>query len=561
VSFSYNIGDGTTTIAATATLDITPLNDPPTNSAVTLSAIAEDSGVRLITQAQLLANASDIDGDTLTATGLTLATGSGNLVDNGNGTWNFTPTSNDSTGVSFSYNIGDGTTTIATTASLDITPANDPPTNSPVTLSAIAEDSGIRLITQAQLLANASDIDGDTLTATGLTLATGTGNLVDNGNGTWNFTPTGNDSTGVSFSYSIGDGNSTIAAIATLDITPINDTPTGNIFSLNPITENSSLQLITQAQLLANVSDIDGDILTATDLTLVNGTGNLVDNGNGTWSFTPAANDSSGVSFSYNISDGTVTIAVTASLDIAPATTIPNSNGEIIPTLNVANTDTTPAPLGNGTDTVDTIPQDDNENNDQNPARTPVINSLGDYSLLRSSEAAAALMPTDTELTNPNDTSDRSRYDRILQQQNLAAKTNISLNAKELAANLISPASGFNVIDAEEFSKALKRVRQDMDNVIEEQQQHQAMISGITFSVTTGILIWSLRASSLLLTLFSMLPLWRGIDPLPILEQVEKRKKELEEQRKDKKKEDINAHEVGYLFDRVNAKSQGNKTQ
>ncbi|MES2673326.1 MAG: DUF4347 domain-containing protein, partial [Pseudomonadota bacterium] len=107
-------------------------NSAPTNSPVTLSAVAEDSGVRLITQAQLLANASDVDGDTLTATGLTLATGTGNLVDNGNGTWNFTATSNDSTGVSFSYNIGDGTTTIAATASLDITPANDPPTNSPV---------------------------------------------------------------------------------------------------------------------------------------------------------------------------------------------------------------------------------------------------------------------------------------------------------------------------------------------------------------------------------------------------------------------------------------------
>ncbi len=257
-----------------------------------------------------------------------------------------------------------------------------------------------------------------------------------------------------------------------------------------------------------------------------------------------------------------MTIAVTASLDIAPTPTTPNNNsGGITPNPDELNTDTTTPPLSNGSGTANVIPQNDNESNDQNPARTPVTNGLGDYSLLRSSESAAAILPTDTELTNPNDTSDRNRYDRILQQQNLAAKTNIALNAKELAANLISPASGFSVIDAEEFAKSLKRVRQDMDNVIEEQQQHQAMISGITLSVTTGILIWSLRASSLLLTLFSMLPLWRGIDPLPILEEVEKRKKELEEQRKDKKKEDINAHEVGYLFDRVNAKSPGNKTQ
>ena len=45
-----------------ATLDITPVNDAPTTTAVTLAAIAEDSGARLITQAELLANASDVDG-------------------------------------------------------------------------------------------------------------------------------------------------------------------------------------------------------------------------------------------------------------------------------------------------------------------------------------------------------------------------------------------------------------------------------------------------------------------------------------------------------------------
>ena len=43
---------------------------------------------------------------------------------------------------------------------LDITPVNDAPVTTPVTLAAIAEDSGARLITQAELLANASDVDG-----------------------------------------------------------------------------------------------------------------------------------------------------------------------------------------------------------------------------------------------------------------------------------------------------------------------------------------------------------------------------------------------------------------
>src|SRR5262249_15902396 len=50
------------------------------------------------------------------------------LVDNGNGTWNYTPALNDDTAVTFSYAVTDGIASpVATTATLDITPVNDPP--------------------------------------------------------------------------------------------------------------------------------------------------------------------------------------------------------------------------------------------------------------------------------------------------------------------------------------------------------------------------------------------------------------------------------------------------
>ena len=142
---------------------------------MTLASIAEDSGIRVITQAELLANASDVEGDTLTATGLVIASGNGALVDNGDGTWSYTPAANDDTDVSFSYEVTDGTDTVTGAATLDIGPVNNAPTTSPVTLTPIAEDSGIRVITQAELLANANDVEGDALTATGLVIASGNG--------------------------------------------------------------------------------------------------------------------------------------------------------------------------------------------------------------------------------------------------------------------------------------------------------------------------------------------------------------------------------------------------
>ena len=126
---------------------MTNVNEAPTTSAVTLAAIAEDSGVRVITAAELLANAEDVEGDTLTVSGLGIVGGNGTLVDNGNGTWSYTPASNDDTSVSFGYTITDDGTTnggadpksVAGSATLDITPVNDAPTLGDTTNPAVAE--------------------------------------------------------------------------------------------------------------------------------------------------------------------------------------------------------------------------------------------------------------------------------------------------------------------------------------------------------------------------------------------------------------------------------------
>ena len=131
--------------------------------------------------------------------------------------------------MTFSYAVTDGIAApVAASATLDITPVNDAPTTTPVTLAAIAEDSGARLITQAELLANATRRrragahrrqPGDLRPATARwsTTATAPG-----------ATPRRlNDDTSVTFSYAVTDGIAApVAASATLDITPVNDAPT-----------------------------------------------------------------------------------------------------------------------------------------------------------------------------------------------------------------------------------------------------------------------------------------------------------------------------------------------
>ncbi len=126
VSVDDDNTDGTTPTVSPFTFAVTPVADePPIASPVVLAAIAEDSGVRVITSAQLLTGVTDPDGPLLSITSLSIAAGAGSLVNNGNGTWSYTPALNDDTGVTFNYTATDGTASSSSTASMDITPVND----------------------------------------------------------------------------------------------------------------------------------------------------------------------------------------------------------------------------------------------------------------------------------------------------------------------------------------------------------------------------------------------------------------------------------------------------
>jgi large repetitive protein len=324
VSFTYTVSDGALATAATATLAIAAVNDGPVaGAAIVLAAVAEDTSVT-ITSAQLLANASDIDSATLSVQNLVAS--SGTLINNNNGTWSFTPAANDDTAVSFTYEISDGQAVVAGAASLDITAVNDGPVaGAAVVLAAVAEDTSVT-ITSAQLLANASDIDSATISVQNLVASSGT--LTANEDGTWSFTPAANDDTAVTFSYQISDGQASVAGSASLDIIAVNDGPVAGAAIVLPALAEDTSVTITSAQLLANASDIDSATLTVQNLVASSGT--LTSNEDGTWSFTPAANDDTAVTFSYQISDGQDSVAGVASMDLTPVNDAPLNNGAVV---------------------------------------------------------------------------------------------------------------------------------------------------------------------------------------------------------------------------------------
>ena len=82
-----------------------------------------------------------------------------------------------------------GALTDSDTVQIHITPVNDAPVTSPATLTAIAEDSGPRMITAgAELLANVSDVDGPSLTASPGDRGRH-GHAGRQPDGTWSYTP------------------------------------------------------------------------------------------------------------------------------------------------------------------------------------------------------------------------------------------------------------------------------------------------------------------------------------------------------------------------------------
>lgn len=78
-----------------------------------------------------------------------------------------------------------------TAAVVVFSPTNIAPVATPVTLTAGTEDV-IYTINASSLLAGVSDVDGPSLSITTVSVASGGGSIVNNGNGTWSYTPAAN---------------------------------------------------------------------------------------------------------------------------------------------------------------------------------------------------------------------------------------------------------------------------------------------------------------------------------------------------------------------------------
>src|SRR5204863_692463 len=123
----------------------------------------------------------------------------------------------------------------------------------------VAEDNSLTVDAIGGLLANDTDIDGDTLTPT-ITLEPLHGTVTVNPDGSFSYTPEADYNGLDGFSYLVGDGTTTSdVASATITISPVNDLPVG-VNDEYTTAEDSPLEIAAPG-VLVNDTDIDGDAL------------------------------------------------------------------------------------------------------------------------------------------------------------------------------------------------------------------------------------------------------------------------------------------------------------
>ncbi|MFA0479813.1 tandem-95 repeat protein [Vibrio splendidus] len=315
VNFGFDVSDGTDTVSANIDVSVTAVDDAPVSGDLAYS-INEDGSIRL-SQEQLLAQASDVEGDDLTASDLTVG-GDATVTQNDDGSFTITPDENFNGDIDISFDISDGTNTVQASADLTVNPVNDLPVPQDQQFS--VEEDGTLIFTDADLLAGATDIEGDNLTVEGVTYDGGDGILTDNGNGTYTFAPNENFNGDVNFGFDVSDGTDTVSANIDVSVTAVDDAPVSGDLAYS-IDEDGSIRL-SQEQLLSQASDVEGDDLTASDLT-VDGDATVVANDDGSFTITPDENFNGDIDISFDISDGTNTVQASADLTVNPVNDLP----------------------------------------------------------------------------------------------------------------------------------------------------------------------------------------------------------------------------------------------
>lgn len=263
----------------------------------------------------VLANDGDPDGDTLTVN--TVSTpGNGTATINTDGTIVYTPNPG-FTGVdTFTYEVCDDANECDTVV---VTVNVRDEAMAPVAVDdawSVPADA----TTPLAVLDNDSDADGDALIVKQVTVAPANGTATVNADGGVDYTPNAGFSGTDTFTYEACDPSGLCdTAVVTVDVGSDNSNP-----DAVDDTATTPAGTAVVVDFAVNDTDAEGDTLTLAAVTAPSN-GSVVDNGDGTMTYTPNANFVGTDTFTYTVCDGnggcdtaTVTVDITGGVDAAP---------------------------------------------------------------------------------------------------------------------------------------------------------------------------------------------------------------------------------------------------
>ncbi len=318
-SFTYQVSDDeTTSNVATVTITVSaPTTNVPPVAVDDSYSVAEATPLDVSAANGVLANDTDAEPGALTAV-LVDGPSDGSLKLNPDGSFRYTPEEDFTGNDEFQYRVrdGGGETSAVATVTIDVDASNEAPV-------AVAdsyrtnEGQTLRVGPGNGVLDNDTDGDDDRLTAF-LVTEPSSGTLTLQGNGGFDFAPApGFDGT-VTFTYEAGDGTvRSNAATVTITVDAVNGAPSAQPDSY-ATNAGQTLNVSAGNGVLGNDTDPDGQTLTAFLVRDVS-SGTLTLQGDGAFSFVPAAGFAGPVTFTYEAGDGaarsndaTVTITVNA---------------------------------------------------------------------------------------------------------------------------------------------------------------------------------------------------------------------------------------------------------
>ena len=286
----------------------------------------------------LLSSSAGLEGFSLVDDSVAVFGAHGTVAANADGSWTLTPSPGlHGRDVSVFFDVVDADGHAKSLAALvDAPDTNTAPEAGDVNLGQCMA-GGMRIFTTFDLLAASHDADGDLLSVANVQTDPECGTLRSLGNNFWLFNPAQGFAGSVEISFEVRDGAAASSAVAALEVLPAggNRPPIVTPVNLGHTLEDTSF-LITRSRLLFGSRDPDGDSLHVAAVSVDETYGTVTDNGDGTWTFTPAENfNGDDVRIRFMVSDGRGGEAAgTALLDVRPANDAPEAGNVRLGTMN-----------------------------------------------------------------------------------------------------------------------------------------------------------------------------------------------------------------------------------